>query len=50
VQSLFNVRVVGVRTQTRVGKPRRSRAIVVQGPSWKRAIVQVHADDRINLF
>lgn len=50
VESLFGVRVVGVRTQTRVGKPRRSRAIYVQSPAWKRAIVSIHKDDKITLF
>jgi len=50
VESLFKVRVVSVRTQTRVGKPRRSRAVYIQSPAWKKAIVTVHEDDRINLF
>ena len=50
VQALWKVRVVGVRTQNRVGKPRRSRTVYVQSPSWKKAIVTLHEDDRINLF
>jgi len=50
VQSLWNVRVLAVRTQTRVGKPRRSKAITVQTQSWKRAIVKLHDEDRIAFF
>ena len=50
VQALWKVRVVGVRTQNRVGKPRRSKTVYVQSPSWKKAIVTLHEDDRINLF
>ncbi|MCY2963293.1 MAG: 50S ribosomal protein L23 [Planctomycetota bacterium] len=50
VESLFKVRVVSVRTQTRVGKARRSRNVYVQGPSWKKAIVKLHEDDRISFF
>jgi len=50
VQSLWNVRVVEVRTQTRRGKPRRSRILVGHTTDWKKAIVQLHADDRISFF
>lgn len=50
VQSLWNVRVVDVRTQTRRGKPRRSRVQVGHTTDWKKAIVQLHEDDRISFF
>lgn len=50
VETLFKVRVVAVRTQTRVGKSRRSRNVTVQTPSWKKAVVKLHPDDRINFF
>lgn len=50
VQSLWNVRVVEVRTQTRRGKPRRSRILVGHTTDWKKAIVQLHEDDRISFF
>jgi len=50
VQTLWNVRVVEVRTQTRRGKPRRSRILVGHTMDWKKAIVQLHADDRISFF
>src|SRR4051812_16868667 len=50
VESLWNVRVVGVRTQNRVGKPRRSKTVYVQTQAWKKAIVQLHDDDRIAFY
>ena len=50
VESLWNVRVIAVRTQNRVGKPRRSKATVVQLQPWKKAIVKLHEDDRISFF
>ena len=50
IQTLFNVRVIGVRTQNRVGKPRRSKTVYVQSQPWKKAIVQLHEDDKIAFF
>lgn len=50
VQSLWNVRVVDVRTQTRVGKPRRTKTGETLTGAWKKAIVKLHADDRIAFF
>lgn len=50
VESLWSVRVVGVRTQNRVGKPRRSKTVTVQTQPWKKAIVKLHDDDRIAFF
>lgn len=50
VQSLWNVRVVEVRTQTRKGKPRRSRMLMGHTGDWKKAVVQLHEEDRINFF
>lgn len=50
VEELYSVRVVGVATQNRKGKVRRYRYGYVQLPSVKRAIVKIHADDRIELF
>lgn len=50
VETLWNVRVVAVRTQIRVGKPRRSKAVYIQTQPWKKAIVQLHEDDRIAFF
>jgi large subunit ribosomal protein L23 len=50
VEELFTVRVIGVRTQNRQGKKRRYRFRVGQLPSWKKAIVKLHAEDRIEFF
>jgi len=50
VESLWNVRVLAVRTQNRVGKPRRSKTVTVQTQPWKKAIVKLHDDDRIAFF
>jgi|SRR6516165_2597704 large subunit ribosomal protein L23 len=50
VQELFNVRVLKVRTQNRIGKRRRYRFKFGQLASWKKAIVTLHADDRIEFF
>jgi large subunit ribosomal protein L23 len=50
VQELFNVRVQKVRTQMRVGKKRRYRFRVGQLPAWKKAIVTLHPEDRIEFF
>ncbi len=50
VQELWNVRVLDVRTQNRVGKPRRHKMVAAHTASWKRAIVKLHPDDRIGFF
>ena len=50
VEELWNVRVVGVRTQNRKGKPRRHRFRVGHTIAWKKAIVELHDEDRIAFF
>jgi len=50
VEELFNVRVRKVRTQTRLGKKRRYRFRVGRLPNWKKAIVTLHEEDRIEFF
>ncbi len=50
VQDLFNVRVVAVRTQNRMGKSRRYRFRLGKLPNWKKAIVKLHKEDRIEFF
>src|SRR5436305_6439946 len=47
VQELFNVRVEKVRTQMRIGKKRRYRFRFGRLSNWKKAIVKLHAEDRI---
>jgi large subunit ribosomal protein L23 len=50
VQQLFGVRVQKVRTQNRLGKHRRYRFKVGRLPNWKKAIVTLHQEDRIEFF
>jgi large subunit ribosomal protein L23 len=50
VQELFNVRVEKVRTQNRLGKKRRYRFRIGRLPNWKKAIVTLHGEDRIEFF
>jgi len=50
VEELFNVRVEKVRTQNRLGKKRRYRFRVGRMPNWKKAIVTLHGEDRIEFF
>jgi large subunit ribosomal protein L23 len=50
VEDLFNVRVLDVRTQIRHGKKRRYRVRVGEMRDWKRAVVTLHADDKIEFF
>jgi large subunit ribosomal protein L23 len=50
IQELWNVRVVKLRTQNRKGKPRRHRMSQGYTTGWKKAVVQLHEDDRISFF
>ena len=50
VQELFGVRVEKVRTQMRLGKKRRYRFRMGRMPNWKKAIVTLHVEDRIEFF
>jgi large subunit ribosomal protein L23 len=50
VEELFGVRVLKVRTQTRPGKHRRYKFKVGRLPNWKKAIVTLHEEDRIEFF
>lgn len=50
VQELFNVRVEKVRTSHRVGKQRRFRFKQGQLAHWKKAVVTLHEEDRIEFF
>ena len=50
VQKLFDVRVVKVRTQNRRGKSRRYRFKMGRTADWKRALVTLHPEDKIEFF
>src|SRR5262245_33916283 len=50
VQELFNVRVEKVRTQMRLGKKRRYKFRHGRLSNWKKAIVKLHAEDKIEFY
>jgi large subunit ribosomal protein L23 len=50
VEDLFNVTVLKVHTQTRRGKPRRTRFKLGNTSNWKKAIVTLDREDRIEFF
>ncbi len=50
VEELFDVKVEKVRTQTRKGKTRRYRFRVGRTSDWKKAIVQLGEEHRIDFF
>ncbi|MBL9092471.1 MAG: 50S ribosomal protein L23 [Planctomycetaceae bacterium] len=50
VEELFNVKVLRVHTQNRKGKPRRNRFKSVYTRDWKKAVVKLDAEHRIELF
>jgi large subunit ribosomal protein L23 len=50
IQHLFPVRVEDVRTQMRQGKKRRYRATMGRLSNWKKAIVKLHEEDKIEFF
>jgi large subunit ribosomal protein L23 len=50
VETLFNVKVADVRTQNRRGKLRRHRLKMGRMRNWKKAIVALHEDYRIDFY
>ena len=50
IEALFDVRVVKVRTQNRIGKPRRYRFKFGRTNAWKKALVTLDAEHRIDFF
>jgi large subunit ribosomal protein L23 len=50
IEELFNVKVLRVHTQNRKGKPRRTRFSSGYTKDWKKAIVTLHAEHRIDFF
>jgi len=50
VEELFNVKVVKVNTQNRKGKPRRTRFRWGRTKAWKKAIVTLDPENRIDFF
>ena len=50
IETLFNVKVLDVRTQNRRGKLRRYRQKVGRMRNWKKAIVSLHEEYRIDFY
>ena len=50
VEEIFGVRVIGVSTMTVKSKPKRRGYTSGRSRAWKKAIVQLHPDDHIELF
>ena len=50
VEALFNVKVLNVRTQNRRGKMRRYRLKLGRMRNWKKAIVSLHEEFRIDFY
>jgi len=47
---LFDVKVLHVNTQNRKGKPRKTRFRSGQTKAWKKAVVTLDKEHRINFF
>lgn len=50
VETLFDVKVAKVRTQTRKGKARRFKFRIGRTGDWKKAIVSLDGEHRIDFF
>lgn len=50
IEDLFNVKVVRVATQNRLGKWRRTRYRNGQSKTWKKAIVTLGAEHKLDFF
>jgi large subunit ribosomal protein L23 len=50
VEELFGVRVLKVRTQMRQGKKRRYKFRVGKMSRWKKAVVKLHGEDKIEFY
>lgn len=50
IEELFDVTVTKIRTQNRKGKPRRYKFRYGSTKAWKKAIVTLDAEDRIDFF
>jgi large subunit ribosomal protein L23 len=50
VQTLYEVRVRRVRTQNRKGRNLRNRFGIGRTSDWKKAVVELHPEDRIEVM
>lgn len=50
IEALFEVKVVAVNVQNRKGKQRRTRRILGTTKSWKKAMITLDSEHRIDIF
>ena len=50
VEKIYEVKVIDVRTMNRKGKPRRTKTGYASTSGWKRAVVVLDENSRIELF
>jgi large subunit ribosomal protein L23 len=50
IEDLFNVKVIRVHIQNRKGKPRRNKFRSGRTQDWKKAIVTLHSEHKIDFF
>jgi len=50
IAQIFNVRVAKVRTLIRKGRTYRTKHGVANTGDWKKAVIELHPDDKIDLF
>lgn len=50
IEKLFDVKVLKVATQNRKGKTRRTKFRLGKTADWKKAVVTLHDDNRIDFF
>ena len=50
IEELFNVKVIAVATQNRQGKARRYRSRLGVTKAWKKAIVKLSSEHKIDFF
>ena len=50
IEELFNVKVTRVHIQNRKGKPRRNKFRAGRTQDWKKAIVTLHSEHKIDFF
>jgi large subunit ribosomal protein L23 len=50
IERQYNVKVVDVRTMNRKGKPRRAKFKMTHTSDWKKAVVELDENSRIELF
>ena len=50
IERQYNVKVTDVRTMNRKGKPRRAKFKMTTTSAWKKAVVELDENSRIELF